>query len=219
VFSIFYLDPPWLFSTWSQRGKGRSPERHYPCMPIADIKAINLQPLMNEACAFFIWGTWPMLPHIIDLGKAWKLHYSTCAFVWVKQRRNIAADPVKVANVTDPSLWHIGTGYNTRANTEFCLLFTTKKKLKRRSKSVRQLVIAPVEQHSKKPIEIYSRIEELYGNDLPRLEVFARQTQPGWTATGNGVDGLDINESLRLLALPKTVLTPQNSGVDLPVEP
>ena len=62
-----------------------------------------------------------------------------------------------------------------------------KGKSKRKIASVRQLVFAPVEQHSKKPDIVRDRIVELMG-DLPRIELFARQTAPGWDVWGNEVD-------------------------------
>ena len=48
-------------------------------------------------------------------------------------------------------------GYYTRSNPEMCLL-ATKGKPKRLSKSVRQLIVSKLEQHSKKPDEIRNRI-------------------------------------------------------------
>ena len=57
----------------------------------------------------------------------------------------------------------------------------------RRSKKVHQVLLSPVEEHSKKPDVIRERIVELMG-DLPRVELFARQTAPGWDAWGNEVE-------------------------------
>lgn len=34
----------------------------------------------------------------------------------------------------------------------------------------------------------------------PYLEIFARRHRPGWTCIGNELDGLDIRESLALVA-------------------
>ena len=78
-----------------------------------------------------------------------------------------------------------GLGYWTRANPEMCLL-ATKGKPKRISKSVNQLIISKLQEHSKKPDEIRNRIVELCG-DLPRIELFARQKTPGWDVWGNEV--------------------------------
>ena len=79
----------------------------------------------------------------------------------------------------------MGCGYWTRANAEICLL-ATKGRPQRISKKVRQLIVSPVEQHSKKPDVVRDRIVELVG-DLPRLEMFARQAPAGWDVWGNEV--------------------------------
>lgn len=65
-------------------------------------------------------------------------------------------------------------GYYTRANTEICLLATKGKPLSRLSKSVHQVVISKVREHSRKPDEVRNRIVDLFG-DIPRIELFARQ--------------------------------------------
>ena len=59
---------------------------------------------------------------------------------------------------------------------------------KRISKSISQLIISPLEQHSKKPDEVRKRIVELFG-ELPRIELFARQKTSGWDVWGNEVEG------------------------------
>ncbi|GAA0782057.1 hypothetical protein GCM10008909_05070 [Hathewaya limosa] len=40
------------------------------------------------------------------------------------------------------------------------------------------------------------RIIELCG-DLPKVELFARETCEGWVCLGNEIDGLDIRESIK----------------------
>ena len=79
----------------------------------------------------------------------------------------------------------MGLGWWTRNNAEICLL-ATKGKPKRVSACVRELVVSPIEQHSKKPDIVRDRIVELMG-DLPRLEMFARQAPAGWDVWGNEV--------------------------------
>jgi hypothetical protein len=39
-FRVIYADPPRSFKTGSDKGKGRSAEKHYPSMPLDDIKAM-----------------------------------------------------------------------------------------------------------------------------------------------------------------------------------
>lgn len=58
------------------------------------------------------------------------------------------------------------------------------------SKAVSSLIVSPVEAHSKKPDVVRDRIVEFCG-DVPRIELFARQTAPGWDSWG---DGLSMNE-------------------------
>lgn len=102
--------------------------------------------------------------------------YKTVAFTWAKSLRKSAG-------------WHIGLGYWTRANSEQCLLFTRGKPQKR-SSSVRQLIVSPIREHSRKPDEQYQRIEELvYG---PYLELFARQRREGWVSWGDQLPGTSL---------------------------
>ena len=68
-------------------------------------------------------------------------------------------------------------GYWTRGNPEMCLL-ATKGSPKRLSKSVKQLVISPRREHSRKHDEIYNYIEDLL--DGLYVELFARTKRKGW---------------------------------------
>lgn len=80
----------------------------------------------------------------------------------------------------------MGTGYYTRANPEICLLGVTGK-MPRLDAGVRQLVVEPRREHSRKPDRIADDIVRLFG-DRPRIELFARTARPGWAAWGNQVD-------------------------------
>ena len=79
----------------------------------------------------------------------------------------------------------------TRANAEICLL-ATKGKPQRISAGVHSIIDAPIERHSKKPDIVRERIVELCG-DLPRVELFARETPEGWDVFGN-----EVNNSIEL---------------------
>ena len=78
-----------------------------------------------------------------------------------------------------------GLGYWANGNTELCL-FGRKGNPKRVRKDIKQVVLAPVLEHSHKPPEIRERIVALMG-DLPRIELFARQKVAGWDCWGNEV--------------------------------
>ena len=63
----------------------------------------------------------------------------------------------------------------------------TKEHPKRQAADIHQFIISPIEAHSKKPDETRDKIVALMG-DLPRVELFARQTSPGWDVWGNEVE-------------------------------
>jgi N6-adenosine-specific RNA methylase IME4 len=76
-----------------------------------------------------------------------------------------------------------GMGRWTRANAEVCLL-GTKGKPKRLSAGVHSVIETPIQRHSQKPDEARIRIVKLMG-DIPRIELFARETAKGWDSWGN----------------------------------
>lgn len=171
-YQIILADPPWRFATYSAKGQGRSPERHYPTMDLPSICALPVSELAAPDCALFLWATFPMLREALAVIEAWGFVYKTAAFCWVKQTSRSTA-------------LHWGMGYWTRSNAELCLL-AVRGRPKRRSAGVHQVILSPVEQHSKKPDVVRERIMSLMG-DLPRVELFARQTAPGWDTWGNEV--------------------------------
>ena len=85
----------------------------------------------------------------------------------------------------------MGGGFYTRANAEVCLLGTSKKSKAKsviESHSVRQIIVAPVREHSQKPAETRCRIQELMGAKHSYIELFARNTTPGWDVWGDEVN-------------------------------
>lgn len=172
-YQIIYADPPWQFKAYSSKGLGRSAESHYPTMTLEEIRALPVKNLADENCALFLWTTIPFLKDCFSVIDAWGFTFKTVAFVWIKKNRR-----------SDSLFW--GTGYWTRANAELCMLATTGQP-KRRSASVHQVILSPIEEHSKKPDVVRERIVELLG-DLPRVELFARKKTEGWDAWGNEIE-------------------------------
>ena len=172
-YQIIYADPPWNYKVYSKKGLGRSAESHYPTMSIEDICALPVGNLADKDCALFLWVTIPCLLEGLSVLKAWGFTYKTVGFVWVKQNRK-----------ADSLFW--GMGYWTRSNVELCIL-ATKGHPKRINAAVHQVIVSHIEEHSKKPQEARERIVSLMG-DLPRIELFARQSTPGWDVWGNEVD-------------------------------
>ena len=172
-YQIIYADPPWRFRAFSPKGNKRSAERHYRTMSVDAIRALPVGDLAADDCILFLWVTMPCLLDGISVLNAWGFDYKTAAFVWVKKNRR-----------SDSLFW--GMGYWTRSNAEICLL-ATKGKPRRLSAAVHQVIVSPVEEHSRKPAEARDRIIQLAG-DVPRIELFARQKAPGWDVWGNEVE-------------------------------
>ena len=82
--------------------------------------------------------------------------------------------------------WFYGLGFWTRGNAEVCLL-ATRGHPKRQAANVHQFIISPIQEHSRKPEEARDKIVTLMG-DVPRVELFARQSPPGWDVWGNEVE-------------------------------
>ena len=81
--------------------------------------------------------------------------------------------------------WLFVLGLWTRANSEICLI-ATKGTINRKSNKVSQIIDTRIEEHSKKPDIVRDKIIEFVG-DIPRIELFARQTANGWDCLGNEV--------------------------------
>ena len=172
-YAVIYADPPWAYRTYSQKGQGRSAESHYPTMSIDAIKALPVSTIAAKDCSLFLWLTFPCMREAFSVIDAWGFTYKTVAFVWVKQNRK------------SNSLF-VGMGYWTRANAEICVL-ATRGHPKRVNAGVRQIILSHIEEHSKKPDEVRDRIVQLMG-DVPRIELFARQSPEGWDVWGNEVE-------------------------------
>ena len=168
-YNIIYADP-----AWSYQGKmmNSSVTDHYNVMSIDDICNLPVNDIAAENSILFMWVTLPKLNEFMKVVSAWGFEYKPTAFVWVK--KNKKADS-----------FFMGLGRWTRANPEICVL-ATKGKIERKSKSIRQLQVFPLDKHSKKPDQFRDLIVELCG-DLPRIELFARQKTPGGDVWGNEV--------------------------------
>jgi N6-adenosine-specific RNA methylase IME4 len=182
-------DPPWHFrarttlqmSNWTSR---RDAEKHYPVMGVDDIAALPVRDLAHpEGCHLFLWATGPCLPQAFEVMSAWGFKYSSVAFTWVKLRRAHNAMQLRLVSSID-SDFHVGLGLTTRKNTEFVLL-GRRGSPKRVAKNVRELLLSPVREHSRKPDEMFDRVERYCVG--PYLELFARERRDGWTAWGNEV--------------------------------
>ena len=174
-YNIIYADPP-----WSYRDKRDKHPRlcggasaHYNTMTIEEIKNLPINKLADDNCMLFIWVTFPNLQGGLDVIKAWGFTYKTLGFSWIKTNKKNGKP-------------FFGIGYYTKSNCEVCLIGVKGKPIVVSNK-VSSVIIAPREEHSKKPDIVRDKIVELCG-DLPRIELFARQKAEGWDVWGNEVE-------------------------------
>ncbi|MGD9613777.1 MAG: MT-A70 family methyltransferase [Alphaproteobacteria bacterium] len=189
-FAAVLADPPWHFrarsidnrSQWRSR---RDAEKFYNVLGIDDIVALPVQTLAAPDAHLFLWATGPCLPHAFRVIEAWGFRYSGIAFTWIKTKRKIlAGTPVNESGL------HVGLGFTTRKNAEFCLL-ARRGNARRIAKDVREVILSPVREHSRKPDEARARIERYCAG--PYLELFARDRRPGWEAWGDQVDHFSVD--------------------------
>lgn len=172
-YRVILADPPSSYENWSEAGEQRNATSHYDCLSIADLKALPVGHLAQPDAVLFCWATYPTLPQALDVIRAWGFTYATVAFTWAKRTRLDTG-------------WHMGLGYYTRANAEICILATVGRPGLPKVRDVRQLLVEPLRQHSRKPDRVHADIERMF--DGPYVELFARQRRAGWDAWGNDVD-------------------------------
>lgn len=175
-YTVIYADPPWQFKSVKTGGSMTSGSEHQykSVMSIDDLKNMPIANLAAENCALVMWYVGSQPQEALDLVKAWGFTVRNMnGFVWEKLTKNM--------------LPFFGMGYYTRAGMESAIIATKGKPSELVvNHSVRQVRRAKVGQHSKKPAEFYGDIEQLFG-DVPRIELFARNTKQGWDCFGNEI--------------------------------
>ncbi len=192
-YRAIYADPPWHFrartalqtANWTSR---RDVERHYPTMSLRDIRDLPVRELASpEGCHLFLWITGPMIVQgaHLEVMDAWGFRPSSIAFTWLKLARRIDSRQFRMFAFGEEDM-HVGLGLTTRKNTEFCLL-GRRGNASRRGKDVREVLLSPVREHSRKPDAAYERIERYC--DGPYCELFAREARSGWDCWGDELPG------------------------------
>ncbi|HWM32278.1 MAG TPA: MT-A70 family methyltransferase [Methyloceanibacter sp.] len=175
-YRVIYADPPWRFKNFSAKGEGRNALAHYDCLSPSELAKLPIMDWADRDCILFMWATDPLLPEALKLIDAWGFKFKTVGFYWAKLNKRADQERL-VAND-----FFAGLGYWTRANAEQCLL-ATRGTPARRAKDVRRLIVSPRREHSRKPDEVYERIERLA--EGPYLEIFGRSSRMGWDCWGN----------------------------------
>ena len=188
-FSLLYVDPPWEFSNKKTGDNMKSGAKfHYPTMSMKELLRLPVQDICKPDAVLCMWWVASQPVEAIRLVNAWGFQIKTMTgFVWVKESKGsgkleVSAKGRKLA---------FGMGFWTRAGSECCLI-AVRGKIKRENAGVRSVILAPVENHSKKPDVFRDEIVKLMG-DVPRVELFARNESPGWDIWGN-----EVNSTIKL---------------------
>jgi N6-adenosine-specific RNA methylase IME4 len=197
-YSLLYPDCP-----WSYRDAGNSGDRgaihKYATLSLLELKMMRpeIDRIAAPNCALALWATAPMMREAHAVIDAWGFKYSTVLITWIKtvavaERLQKAAKALGVtfealvAALVEQGLTVMrpkkGMGNWTRGNAEF-LLLGTRGKVERVNKGVGSVIVSEPREHSRKPDEARERLIELFG-DVPRLEMFSRESAAGWACWG-----------------------------------
>lgn len=176
-YKTIHADPPWRFNVRSKKGMGRSADQHYSTMTREEIMALPVAGLAAPSATLLLWVPEPNLLQGLELMAQWGFDYKTFAFTWGKLKRSAPAE-----GPWFPDSFHCGMGFWSRSNPEICLL-GTRGQPKRKHADVRELIIAPVREHSRKPDQILPAAQRLLHG--PYLDLFSRTTRAGWDSFGD----------------------------------
>lgn len=185
-------DPPWAYQVRSEKGTGRSASNHYKTMSIEEICAMPVANFMADDSRFLLWITGPFLAagaHLQVL-PAWGYKPVAIWGVWVKPTLG-AYQQGDFFRAVDDATFKMNLGHTTRSNAEFVVEGRRGNPPKRLSKAVRQVMVEPQREHSRKPEKFYRNVEAYAAG--PYLELFGRTKRPGWTVRGDEVGKFDAS--------------------------
>ena len=167
MFGLIYADPPWRYESGTAR-PWDAIEEHYPTISLEEIQALGqkIQKLAAPDCVLYLWVPAPKVYEACSVIDAWGFSYRTNG-VWVKDR--------------------LGLGYWFRQRHELLFVAVRGHPIPPADRDRPDSVIeSPRRQHSQKPVELADMLDRIYP-DVPKVELFAREERPAWTAWGNEV--------------------------------
>lgn len=184
-YDLIYMDPPWEFENYSEKGEDRNPNRWYDTMSLEEMMELPIGALAADDSMCACWATFPRLLDALALLKHNGFRYVTVGKVWIKLNLTCRRSIIDIVKDI-----FMGPGYWTRANAEIIIL-ASKGSPKRASASIRQVTLAPRAKHSEKPLIFREHMQQLVVAER-RLELFCRRrpTQD-WDVWGNQVGALD----------------------------
>ena len=187
-YELILADPPTHY-----RGYSPFDDMPYPVMVDEWLLGLPVKQLAAADCLLCLWSTMPKLDFSMALLKRWGFRYVTGG-AWFKRTRNgkIAYGRGQVLQ-TGAEVFLLGALGRPRYHQR-----PVKGVFENDADFDQQLgadwgelqseaINALRREHSRKPDEVYGRLETLMG-DVPRVELFAQQRWPGWHQWGDDVD-------------------------------
>lgn len=175
-FDLILADPPWKFASNSKAKPGKNAIGHYDCMPLDAIKALPVADVAAKDALLVMWTTAPFAELSWDVMSAWGFKYVS-QMVWVKER--------------------IGTGFWVRNRHEIIYIAKRGKfPCPRPAPFPDSVIEGQQRQHSRKPDALHEMIQTAFP-DARKLEMFARESRPGWTTWGNQTTKFDPGKKSR----------------------
>lgn len=180
-FNILYIDPPWDLKILSRQVRPNQTKLPYKTMTLDDIKNMPLNKIIaDDFCHCFLWTTHKYIEEALEFIKFWGFK-KNCVFNWDKLH---GFCPMGF-------IW----------SNEFCVYGQLKGKWKQLNQlGIKTSFTAPRGKHSEKPEEMETIIKKACGSNIPKIEIFAREIKTGWYSIGNEIDGLDIYDSIEMIA-------------------
>lgn len=208
-FDIILTDPAWKYNN-RLTGKGRTKfgsgaSGKYRTEKTEDMAKFKVPDVSADPSMLLMWTTMPFLPDALWLMEQWKFKYTTVSHVWVK---TLKEKPLgKLVSILKKRKLHDFMLANTRrlpghytaSNVEMVLLGWHEGPILPEVKMDYQVIYAPPTRHSHKPPHVHEWIEQSYPG-MRYLEMFATENRTGWTCLGNEIDGVDLRQSLPMLA-------------------
>lgn len=167
-YQVIYADPAWKYNDTCENGaiQSRGVDNIYKkTMSIDELCDLKVSELSQKNAVLFIWVTSPFLEDVFSVISAWGFKYKA-SFVWDKIKHNM--------------------GHYNSVRHELLLICTKGSCTPDNLKLYDSVQSIERGEHSAKPHEFYDIIETLYSGK--KIELFARNTRPGWDSWGNEID-------------------------------
>ncbi|MGE0256891.1 MAG: MT-A70 family methyltransferase [Alphaproteobacteria bacterium] len=187
AYEVILIDPPTRWESFTPFESAKGPD--YPTMSREWLLSLPVQHLAAADCLVCLWSTFPQLEFSFELLRAWGFRYVTGG-AWFKRTVNgkIAYGTGKVVMSGAEPFLLAAAGRPRYVKRPVKGVFETDREFDSGlAEAFETDLNALRREHSRKPDELYGRLETLMG-DVPRVELFAQQRWPGWDAWGNNVD-------------------------------